>query len=82
MTEADRKRRNSLLSTLAFQGGNGVARALRDELESTHGIAVTLDKVRADLRWLADVGALSLAGDLVQITPEGRDHAGLLLALF
>ena len=43
---------------------------------------VTLDKVRADLRWLADVGALSLAGDLVQITPEGRDHAGLLLALF
>jgi hypothetical protein len=82
MTEADKRRRNSLVSTLAFQGGNGVARALRDELESTHGIAATLDTVRADLRWLQAVGALSLAGDLVQISPEGRDHAGLLLALF
>lgn len=82
MTEADKKRRNSLLSTLAFQGGHGVARELRAELESVHGIAVTLDKVRADLRWLEDVGAVSLNGDLVQITPEGRDHAGLLLALF
>ncbi|HPU52764.1 MAG TPA: hypothetical protein PK359_14480 [Burkholderiaceae bacterium] len=82
MTEDDKKRRNSLLSTLNFQGGNSVARELRHELEATHGIAVTLDKVRADLRWLQEVGAVKLNGDLVQITSEGRDHATLLLALF
>jgi hypothetical protein len=73
MTEDDRKRRNSLLSTLNFQGGNSVARDLRHELEATHGIAVTLDRVRADLRWLQDVSAVKLNGDLVQITSEGRD---------
>lgn len=82
MQEADRKRRNSLLCTLAFAGGNSVARELRDELESVHGIAVTLDKVRADLRVLADVGAVRLNGDMVQITAEGREHAQLLRELF
>lgn len=59
-----------------------MARELRHELEATHGIAVTLDRVRADLRWLQDVSAVRLSGDLVQITSEGRDHATLLLALF
>ncbi len=82
MTEQDKRRRNSLLATLAFAGGNSVARALRDELETVHGIAVTLDRVRADLRVLQDLGALSLAGDLVQITAEGREHAQLLRELF
>lgn len=82
MIEADKKRRNSLLCTLSFQGGNGVARVLRDELETVHGIAVTLDKVRADLRVLADIGAVQLNGDLVQITAEGREHAGQLRELF
>ena len=34
------------------------------------------------VRWLQEVGAVKLNGDLVQITSEGRDHATLLLALF
>ncbi len=82
MTEQDKKRRNSLLATLAFAGGNSVARELRNELEEVHGVAATLDKVRADLNVLADVGALRLNGDMVQITAEGREHAQLLRELF
>lgn len=84
MTEEDKKRRNSLLATLAFAGGNSVARELRDELENVHGIAVTLDKVRADLRVLQDVGAVRITADcsLVQITAEGREHAHRLRELF
>lgn len=82
MTEHDKKRRNSLLCTLAFAGGNSVARELRAELESVHGIAISLDKVRADLRVLADIGAVQLNGDMVQITAEGREHAELLRELF
>lgn len=82
MNDQDRKRRNSLLATLAFAGGNSVARELREELESVHGVAVTLDKVRADLRVLRDVGAVQLNGDMVQITAEGREHAQLLRELF
>lgn len=81
MTDDDKKRRNSLLGTVNFHG-HSVARELRNELESTHGLAVTLDKVRADLRWLADIGGVSLNGDLVQITAEGREHAQQLRALF
>lgn len=84
MTELDKKRRNSLLATLAFAGGNSVARVLRAELENVHGIAVTLDKIRADLRVLADIGAVRYDqdGDLVQITAEGREHAQLLREMF
>lgn len=82
MTDDDKKRRNSLLATLAFFGGNSVARELRAELEAVHGIAVTLDKVRADLRVLQDVSALRLNGDMVQITAEGREHAQRLRELF
>lgn len=82
MTDQDRKRRNSLLATLAFAGGNSIARELRADLEEVHGIAVTLDKVRADLRVLEDIGALRLADDMVQITAEGREHAQLLRELF
>ena len=82
MTEDDRRRRNSLLATLAFAGGNSVARVLRNELETVHGIAVSLDRVRADLRVLQDVGALRLADDLVQMTAEGREHVQMLRGLF
>lgn len=81
MTEEDRRRRHSLLCTVAFHG-NGVARALRDEIEMVHGLALTLDKVRADLRVLQDLGAVRLNGDLVQITAEGREHAQQLRDLF
>ena len=84
MSEQEKRRRNSLLCTLAFAGGNSVARVLRAELETVHGIAVTLDKVRADLRVLHDIGAVryDADGDLVQITAEGREHAQQLRALF
>lgn len=82
MTDQDKKRRNSLLATLAFFGGNSIARELRNELEEVHGVAVTLDKLRADLRILADIGAVRLNDDLVQITAEGREHAQRLRELF
>lgn len=84
MTEQDKKRRNSLLATVVFAGGNSVARVLRSELEEVHGIAVSLDKVRSDLRVLADVGAVRYdqEGDLVQITNEGREHTQRLRELF
>lgn len=82
MTNDDKKRRHSLLCTLNFYGGNSVARELRTEMETTHGIAVTLDKVRADLRVLADVGAVKINDDQVQITAEGREHAMQLRDLF
>lgn len=84
MTDADRKRRNSLLASIAFAGGSSVARVLRQELEEIHSIAVTLDRVRADLRVLADVGAVAYdqEGDLVRLTAEGREHVGRLRELF
>lgn len=82
MSEDDKKRRNSLLCTLAFNGGNGVVRELRNDLESIHNVACTLDKVRADLRVLADIGAVKINGDMVQITAEGREHAQQLRELF
>ena len=83
MTEQDRKRSNSLLATLAF-AGLSVARELRNELESVHGLAVTLDRVNADLRALADLGAVRFdpASGVAQITLEGREHVQRLRELF
>lgn len=75
MTDADKKRANSLLVTLLFAGGSGQARPLRDELESVHGVVATLDRVRADLAWLADVGLVQKINDTVALTEEGRDVA-------
>lgn len=82
MTDDDRKRRNSLLASLAFAGGASVARELRDELEAVHNVAATLDRVRADLRVLADIGALRLDGDRAMLTAEGREHVDRLRSLF
>lgn len=82
MIEADRKRRNSLLASLAFAGGASVARELRDELEIVHNVPATLDRVRADLRVLSDIGALRLEGDRALLTAEGREHVDRLRALF
>lgn len=82
MNAEDKKRRNSLLASLAFANGNSVARELRDELESVHNVAVTLDRVRADLRVLADIGAVNLDGDRVMLTAEGREHVDRLRELF
>lgn len=75
MTDADKKRANSLLVTLLFAGGAGQARQLRDELETVHGIVATLDRVRADCAWLADVGLIQKINDTVALTEEGRDVA-------
>lgn len=75
MTEVDKRRANSLLVTLLFAGGVGQARQLRGDLETVHGIVVTLDRVRADLAWLADVGLVQRIGDTVSLTQEGRETA-------
>lgn len=84
MTEQDKKRRNSLLATLVFAGGNSVARVLRSELEEVHGMAVSLDKVRADLRVLDDIGAVRYDqdGDVALVTNDGREHVKRLRELF
>lgn len=82
MTDDDKKRRNSLLASLAFAGGASVSRELRDELESVHNVAATLDRVRADLRVLADIGAVRLDGDRAMLTAEGREHVDRLRSLF
>lgn len=82
MTEADKKRRNSLLASLAFDEGSSTARRLRDDLETVHNIPVTLDRVRADLAVLADIGAIRTTGELVMLTAEGREHVGRLRELF
>lgn len=83
MIEIDKKRCNSLLATLAF-AGQSVARELRNELESVHGVAATLDRVTADLRRLADLGAVRFdpAAGIAQITVEGREHVQRLRELF
>lgn len=84
MNESDKKRRNSLLASLAFAGGSAPARVLRTELESVHNIPVTLDRVRADLRVLGDLGACDYDadGDLARLTAEGREHVQRLRELF
>lgn len=83
MIEADKKRCNSLLATLAF-AGQSVARELRNELESVHGVAVTLDRVKTDLRNLADIGAVRYDPEtgVAQITADGREHVQRLRELF
>ena len=79
--DQDRARRNSLLVTLRIDGPS-VARTLRDDLENVHGIAVTQDRVLADLVWLADVGAVLLQDKLACLTQDGRDHVAQLRRLF
>jgi len=83
MTDDDNKRRNSVLATVSYHGQIS-ARDLRHELESVHGLAVTLDRLRADLRYLADLGALRFDPHtgVAQITVEGREHVQQLRELF
>lgn len=75
MTEADKKRANSLLATLLVRGGTYNARDLRKDMESVHGIVVTLDRVRADLTWLEDVGLIEYyrEDEIAMLNEEGRD---------
>lgn len=72
--EAERIRRRAILALLFFQPGQSMtARRLRDELEATHGQVATVDKVRADILWLQDVGLVIGTGDAATLTERGRD---------
>lgn len=67
-------RRRGILALLFFAPGQALtARALRDELETVHGQVATVDRVRADLLWLADIGLLRVAGDAATLTERGRE---------
>ncbi len=71
---AEKNRRRAILALLFFAPGQTLtARKLRDELEAVHGQVVTVDKVRADLLWLADVGMLQAAGDVATVTERGKE---------
>ena len=50
-----------------------LARKLRDDLENVHGQVATVDKVRADLLWLADIEMVATVGDAATITERGKD---------
>lgn len=75
MTPLDKKRASSLLVSLLFAGGSSQARTLQGELETVHGVVATLDRVRADLVWLADTGLVQKINDTVALTEDGRDVA-------
>lgn len=72
--EAERIRRQGILSLLFFAAGQSLtARRLRDELEGVHGQVATVDRVRADILWLVDVGLVVGTGDAAMLTERGRD---------
>jgi len=75
MTENDKRRATSLLATLLFRNGTCNARDLRKDMEQVHGIVATLDRVRADLAWLDDVGLVEFSPDIdiAMLNEEGRD---------
>lgn len=73
LREADQNRRNSILATLAFESGPMTAAALRKDLEMVHGIVDTTTRVRADLQYLAEAGAVLWADDVAVLTEHGRD---------
>lgn len=72
--QAELTRRRGIIALLFFAPGQTLtANTLRDDLENVHGQVATVDKVRADLLWLADVGLLQAAGDAATITQRGRE---------
>lgn len=74
--QAELTRRRAIIALLFFAAGQTLtARALRDQLEAVHGQVATVDKIRADLLWLADVGLISHASDTASLTERGRDVA-------
>lgn len=67
-------RRRAILALVFFATGQTLsARQARDELEAIHGQIATVDKVRAEFLWLADVGLLRTAGDVATLTERGRE---------
>lgn len=72
--QAQLTRRRAILALLFFSPGQSMtARRLRDELEATHGQVATVDRVRADILWLADVDLILAANDAATLTERGRD---------
>jgi len=72
LTELSRRR--AVLALLFFAPGQTQpVRALRDDLDITHGLLATLDQVRADLVWLAELGMVQAQADVATITERGRD---------
>lgn len=71
---ADLTRRRAILATLLFEPGRTAsARCLRDQVEAVHGQVATVDRVRADIIWLADIGMVKVAGDMATLTEGGVD---------
>lgn len=72
--EAARIRRRGILGLLFFQPGQSMTlRRLRDELEAVHGQTATVDRVRADALWLADVELVQVREDAAMLTERGKD---------
>lgn len=76
MNEQEKRRRNSLLTTLAFDPSSTVTK-LRTEMEAVHSIACSADLIRADLGWLAEMGLVRWNGEIAQCTERGKDVAAL-----
>ena len=74
MTEVEKRRRASLLSTLFFEPLATVTQ-LRNEMETVHGVACSSDLIRADLGWLAEMGLVRWNGEAAQCTERGKDVA-------
>lgn len=71
---AELSRRRAVLALLFFAPGQTQpVRALRMDLDTTHGLVATTDQVRADLQWLAEAGMVLSAQDVATITERGRD---------
>lgn len=67
-------RRRAILALLFFAAGQTMAaRRLRDDLDAVHGQVATVDRVRADLLWLADVGLIVASNDAATLTERGRE---------
>lgn len=74
--EREIARRKALLATLYFWT-LATPLKLREELESVHGIVSSLDLIRADLDWLAELGLVRWNGEAAQCSERGRDVAAL-----
>lgn len=71
---AELSRRRAVLALLFFAAGQTQpVRTLRQDLDATHGLVATLDQVRADLNWLAQLGMVQHAQDVATITEAGRE---------
>lgn len=71
---AELNRRRAVLALLFFAPGQTQpVRSLKQDLDVTHGLVATMDQVRADLNWLAQLGMVQTANDVATITEAGRE---------